>query len=155
MCEEKEKVWLHPFSSKGNIWTDKTHRRLPLSQPIARCESDQNRLHQNNIKETFFFSIKNRACGPKFDSTRLGSKLRSFSRSRDRIRASWFNYSGFRSGCFIRIFAESRSSHLFTYPRSYRVISDRCNCTRDACAPAVDLSRDVSLRVTTSPSSPD
>lgn len=47
----------------------------------------------------------------------------------------------------IRIFVESRSSHLFSH-RSYRVISDRCNCTRDACAPTVDLSPDVSLRVT-------
>lgn len=86
----------------------------------------------------------------RLESTRLGSARLGSSFSRNRIRASWFNYSG----CFIRIFAESRSSHLFTYPRSYRVISDRCNCTRDACAPAVDLSRDVSLRVTTSPSSP-
>lgn len=50
-------------------------------------------------------------------------------------------------GSLIRIFVESRSSHLFS-DRSYRIISDRCNCTRDMFAPTVDLSRDVSLRVT-------
>lgn len=87
----------------------------------------------------------------RLDSAGLGS-ARGESFSRDRIRAR--RASDLITRAFAELVLSEFSRNLgrptySPYPRSYRVISDRCNCTRDACAPTVDLSRDVSLRVTT------
>lgn len=95
----------------------------------------------------------------RLDSAGLGSaRGESFSRNRDRIRAR--RASDLITRAFAEVVLSEFSRNLgrptySPYPRSYRVISDRCNCTRDACAPTVDLSRDVSLRVTTTHPLPD